>query len=99
MSCFGFWKKNKEPPHLKQQRREEKQRAQDRLRQTEPNGLLEIAAGERKGLKRLQRRQSFTAADPGRFYKEGGHWTKNEDGHDHEGTGGRRVGATQAEET
>lgn len=51
----------------KQKRREERkqgtQRLQDEQRQKDPNGLLKLAL--QKGF----RRNSFTAADPGRFYK------------------------------
>ncbi|KAK3686857.1 hypothetical protein LTR37_019409 [Vermiconidia calcicola] len=76
MNCFGH---RKRPD--KQQRRQEKERQRDRLRQTDPDGLLKIA------LKPGPRRQSFTAADPEKFYREKGQWERNA-AEETSGTGG-----------
>ena len=51
----------------KQDRVQEKQVKQDLQRQTNPNGMLELA------LKGGVKRHSFTAADPARFYQEHKH--------------------------
>ena len=67
--CSGLaslWRARKQQ---KQERLAAMQREQDIQRQTNPNGLLEIA------LQRPFHRNSFTAADPGRFYKGHQHAT------------------------
>lgn len=56
----------------KKRKQQEKQQGQDEQRQKNPNGLLEIA------LKSGFRRQSFTAADPSRFYQGHKHTTDAE---------------------
>jgi hypothetical protein len=66
----------------KQVRAQEKQQQQDFQRQKNPNGLLEIA------LTSGWRRESFTAADPGTFYK--GHQHENDAGNDPWKDGGAR---------
>ena len=74
------WRSRKQDRH---ERRLETQRQQDLQRQKNPQGLLEIA------LRRGIRRHSFTVADPGRFYNEGGHrWTS---GQDAQGSSGGRI--------
>ncbi|KAK5169422.1 uncharacterized protein LTR77_005398 [Saxophila tyrrhenica] len=81
MPLLSLWKNRpsvwkKKPRDTEQQRlrrREEKQREEDKLRQTDPNGLLKIAL---PGSGR--RRRSFTAADPARFFRKEGHWTEQE---------------------
>ena len=63
LSCFK--PKHQAPDNTDTQKRmpQEKQLQQDAQRQKNPIGLLEIA------LKSGWRRQSFTAADPGKVYK------------------------------
>ena len=82
MNCFGSFKsRRKAKSQQKQQRAQERQKEQDFQRQKNPNGLLEIALEGGRF-----RRRSFTAADPGRFYKGNTHtdpWKAEE------GVGGR----------
>ena len=83
MNCLLFFKKPAEHKQQKteqkqtkrvekEQRRDKQERERDALRQTDPEGLLKIA------LESGWRRRSFTAADPGKFYRKAGHWAQND---------------------
>ena len=62
-----FRRRREKKKQEKQAQLQERQQRQDIQRQKNPNGLLELA------FQRGFRRQSFTAADPGQFYKGHNH--------------------------
>lgn len=60
--CMGLTTLFKSDAQKKEERKRQQKMQQDQQRQKNPNGLLELA------LNRPFSRNSFTAADPGRFY-------------------------------